>query len=265
MKEEFVEKVVSVDHLPNDPMAMPPPYWRSGGAIFHVIDALEALCELLQDLVRVHEETEEQLANFYDQFPEDDESEEGLEAFGEICSDLWDLEHKIKMKAEVAILMSAIEVEASINKFCVYNLHKDIAETIEKLSPGEKLVVASASVGQPNAKANSAYEAIRKLYLWRNAFAHGHCTDRPTNKTLRHNHLISPETYPGVPDTLIRMKNLVRGYLKVQEYLRSISLNSYTSSFSDEGRQIQDFLREIDIYHFEGSTDIYSIEIKNID
>ena len=171
MKEEFVEKVVSVDQLPNDPIAMPPPYWRSGDSIFHVIDALETLCDLLKDLVPVHEETEDKLTNFFDQFPEDDESEEGLEVFSEICSDLFELEHKIKMKTEVAILMSAIEAEASINKFCVYNLHKDIAETIEKLSPSEKLVVASASVGQPNAKANTAYEAIRKLSSWRNAFA----------------------------------------------------------------------------------------------
>ena len=262
MKEEFVEKVVSVDQLPNDPIAMPPPYWRSGDSIFHVIDALETLCDLLKDLVPVHEETEDKLTNFFDQFPEDDESEEGLEVFSEICSDLFELEHKIKMKTEVAILMSAIEAEASINKFCVYNLHKDIAETIEKLSPSEKLVVASASVGQPNAKANTAYEAIRKLSSWRNAFAHGHCIDRPT-KSLRHNHLISPETYPGVPDTLMNMKNLVRGYLKAKEYLRSISLNPYTSSFSSEDKQIQDLLCEIDIYHFEGSTDVYSIEIKD--
>jgi len=31
---------------------------------------------------------------------------------------------------------------------------------------------------------------------WRNLRPHGHCVDR-TTKTLRHNHLIHPDDYPG--------------------------------------------------------------------
>jgi hypothetical protein len=36
------EKVITVDELPDDPLAMPPPYWRGSGAVFHVMDCLEA-------------------------------------------------------------------------------------------------------------------------------------------------------------------------------------------------------------------------------
>jgi hypothetical protein len=42
------EPILTVDQLPDDPLKMPPPYWRSGGAIFHIQDALEELVVLLQ-------------------------------------------------------------------------------------------------------------------------------------------------------------------------------------------------------------------------
>ena len=264
MEDNRVEKAIAVDQLPKNPNEMPPPYWRSCGATFHIIEALESIIHLLQKLVLVHEETDHKLATHYEKFPDEEEQEEELEEFSDICSELWDLEHKIKMKTEVAILMAAIEVEDSINQFCVYNLHKDIAETIEKLSPAEKLIVAAASVGKGDAKASMGYQEIRKLFSWRNAFTHGHCTDRPT-KSLRHNHLISPTTYPGVPNMLSVMKELLRSYLKVREYLRSISLNPYTSALSSEDSQVKKSLLEINNYSFEGGECAYSISILNME
>ena len=85
--------------------------------------------------------------------------------------------------------------------FCVFNLHRDIAETIEKLSVQEKLLVASGVMGKHDVKSEAVYERAGKLNRWRNAFAHGHCVDRPV-KSLRHNHLIDPDEYPGVPNCL---------------------------------------------------------------
>jgi hypothetical protein len=215
--------IITSDQIPDDPLKMPPPYWRSGSAIFHLLDALTDLPELLSNLVVEHESTELRLSEFYEQHS-DELSDEELEEFGEICDDLWGLEERVKIKAGLAIFMSAIEAEDLINRFCVFNLHRDIAESIESLSPAEKLLVASAAVGKESTKGTAVYEAVKKLSAWRNAFAHGHCVDRPT-KSLRHNHLISPSQYPGVPDTLAKMQELIRCFLKIEEYHRTDSVN----------------------------------------
>jgi hypothetical protein len=224
------------------------------------MDSLESLTRLLGELIPIHEYTESQLDEYFEEHP-DNSGDEELEKFGEICEDLWLLEHKIKLKAEIAILMSAIQAEDDLNQFCVFNIHKDIAESIEKLSPPEKLLVASTVVGRPNVKGSSVFEAIRKLSSWRNAFAHGHCVDRPV-KSLRHNHLIEPAAFPGVPDSLAKMKDLVNGYLKLYEYLRSISLNSKTKGRSYDIEEVREHLKGISQYEFgdlEESNSVYSI------
>lgn len=246
------------EQLPDDPLSMPPPYWRSSGAIFHVLDSLESLVSLLGELLPLHEQTELRLEDYYENHPnEDDDSD--LEEFSDICDDLWSLEHKIKLKAEIAILMSAVQAEDKLNMFCVFNLHKDIAESVEKLSPPEKLLIVTAVAGQPSIKGNAVFEALKKLSGWRNAFAHGHCVDRPV-KSLRHNHLVSPSSYPGVPDSINKTKELISGYLRLTEYLRGISMNPYTSGSSTETEEIRMYLEEISRYKFDVSThsnDIY--------
>ena len=209
----------------------------------------------------MHENTVSQLNEFYEQHP-NELSDDELEEFGEICADLWGLEDEVKAKAELAIFMSAIEAEDLINRFCVFNLHKDIAESVESLSPAEKLLVASAAVGEKSTRGTAVYEAVKKLSAWRNAFAHGHCVDRPT-KSLRHNHLISPSQYPGVPDTLAKMQELIKCFIKIQEHLRKISLNPYTAGKSVEVEEVQKQLKEISAFRFSaspGSNDVYDIE-----
>jgi hypothetical protein len=258
------ERIITSDQIPDDPLKMPPPYWRSGGAVFHILDSLTDLPELLSNLITVHENTAIRLSEYYERHP-NEPSDDELEEFGEICDDLWELEHRVKAKAELAIFMSAIEAEDLINRFCVFNLHKDIADSIEGLSPGEKLLVASAAVGEKSTKGTAVYEAVKKLSAWRNAFAHGHCVDRPT-KSLRHNHLISPAQYPGVPDTLAKMQELIRCFIKIDTYLSTISLNPYTAGKSVEVEEIKEQIQEIAAFKFivsPDSNDIYDIEYNN--
>lgn len=233
-------EIKTVDQVPDDPLKMPPPYWRCSGAIFHLNDALEELFDRLFDLEDMLETTEPPLATYYLECPESKDDPE-LERFAEICDELWVSEHKVKLKAELACLMSAIQIEDELNEFCVFNLHKDIAETIEKLSPPEKLLIASAVVGQTGVKGVSAFQELRKLTAWRNAFAHGHCVDRPT-KSLRHNHLISPEEYPDVASTLRDAIGLVSAFLIVSDYLREISINPSTAEMSGDNEEARDSL-----------------------
>jgi hypothetical protein len=67
-------------------------------------------------------------------------SAEELARFGDIVDDLWALQHTIALRCDTAILMSAIAAEERLNMRCVYNLHKNVAESIENLSPAEKLL-----------------------------------------------------------------------------------------------------------------------------
>jgi hypothetical protein len=126
------DRTVTSDQIPDNPLDMPPPYWRSGGAIFHILDALKDLPRLLSELIPVHERTELRLDEYYEKHPDEPSNDDdaALEEFGEICDELWELEHRIKLKAQIAILMSAIQAEDDINRFCVFNLHKDIAESV---------------------------------------------------------------------------------------------------------------------------------------
>ena len=256
------DRIITLDQLPDDPLTMPPPYWRSGCAIFLALDALMDLPKLLSKLIKVYERTEINLDKYFKKHPKEPNDDNESDEFAEICNNLWELEHKIKIKAELAIIMSAIIAEEHVNRFCLFHLHKDIIESIENLSPPKKLLLASTVVGDKSVKSTTIYEAINKLSKWRNAFVHGHCVDRPT-KSLRHNHLIPPSQYPGVPDTLAKMQELIGCFLKIEKYLKSISLNPYTAGISFEIEEMQKYLKKISVYKFKVSADsnnIYDIK-----
>jgi hypothetical protein len=256
-------KFVSVDQLPDEPLGMPPPYWRSGGAWFQLEDALNFLVELLYTLLPIHAATNEQLELHSNKYPSQEEwdSDKATQEFGEICDPLWEIEHKIRMKCELAILMAAIQVEESVNRFCVFNLPKELVETLEKLSPAEKLTAAVSHLGGKRVRSTSAFGAVTELSGWRNAFAHGHCVDRPV-KTLRHNHLISPDEYPGVPDSVANVSKYVGHYISVVEYLAKVSKNPYTSSASDADA-FKGTMRELKRFIFDGGTMIYGVSLQS--
>jgi len=259
MSEE--PRFVSVDELSDNPLKMPPPYWRSGGASFHIEDALERLAELLHELMPIRAATDEKLDQFYEKYPDEEtsESDAAMEELGGICDAFWEIEHKIKMKCELAILMAAIHAEETINQFCVFNLPKELVESLERLSPADKLTAAASHLNQRAVRSTAAYAAVAALSAWRNAFAHGHCVDRPV-KTLRHNHLISPKDYPGVPDSVSEAIKHVDAYNRLAEYLAAISQNPYTSSTSDPDN-FNDLLREVRKFRFEGGPMVYSVSI----
>lgn len=258
MKTDEGKRIVTVDELPDDPLKLPPPYWRSGGAIFHLEYALWDLEDLLQQLLSVHAQTDVKLDDYYEKYPEDDQSDAAMEEFAEITEELSELEHRIRLKGEIACLMSAIEAEDDINRFCVFNLHKDISESIEKLSPPDKLLVAAAAVAKSGTKQTSVFEGLRHLFSWRNAFAHGHCVDRPT-KSLRHNHLIPPDEYPGVPSVLAEMRELVGAFLRASDFLQKISLNPYTKGKDGGVETVRNALRKITCYRFDGNNWVYDV------
>ncbi len=255
------EAIVALDQLPDDPLSMPPPYWRGSGAIFHILESLNSIPLLLQELIPLLEKTEGDFdAHFKSQRNRDDDHE--MEEFARIGGPLWDLEVRIKLQCEIVILMSAIEAEEITNRFCVFNLPKDIAEPIEKLSLPDKLLIASSFVGS-KAKSSAVFGEVRRLTTWRNAFAHGHCVDRPV-RSLRHNHLIHPASYPDVPGTILEMKQFVAALLDVDKFLGSISKNSYTAGAFWEMGEIKKYMKKIDrfVFHVE-KNQIYLLEYQS--
>ncbi len=248
----------TVEDLPDDPFQMPPPYWRSTSSIFQLTSSLEDLCSSLRELRDVSPRVNDQLNSYFERNPEPSEDDD--EEFGEITEPLWDVESKISLKCDLAIFMAAIEAEDLINRVCVYNLHKDISESIEKLNPPEKLLIVSAILTKDSVKGKKPYESIRLLTSWRNSYAHGHCVDRPT-KSLRHNHLISPEFYHSIPLSVKDMIQKLNDYLIVSDYLRSISINEYTSGTSVHDQEIRDYISQVGKYEFiyEDNGEVYEL------
>jgi hypothetical protein len=239
---------------------MPPPYWRSGGAGFQIADALAVLTELLERLPNANLRTSEALEPHYARYRtfRASQSDTAMKQFGDICDELWRLEHRIILKTQLVNLMAAIQAEELINKFCVFNLPRELVETLERLSPPEKLTAGASFLGRRKVRATSAYGGALDLMSWRNAFAHGHCVDRPL-KSLRHNHLISPDEYPGVPDSIAEMLKLTAGYTRLADYIRRISLNPYTRRASSDWQEALEKLRIVGRYKFSGSRMVYDV------
>ena len=155
--------------------------------------------------------------------------------------------------------MTAIETEDRLNQLCVFNLPKELVEVIERLAPPAKLVAVASVLGQRRVKSDSAYAAVVELTAWRNAFAHGHCVDRPIHNTLRHNHLLHPENHPGVPDSLRLMMQLQAGRVRFETYWRKISVNPYMKGTSEESGEIAKYLHAIGRYRFTGTDTAYDV------
>ena len=156
---EDSEPLVSLNVLPDDPLRMPPPYWRSGGGIFHIqLSASQIANNLLPDLGPANEAFQAATALID---PGDD-----IEDYLEETEALADVESKITRLSDLAIFMAAIEAEDAINQFAVFNVHKDAAEAIEKLSPPDKLVLVSVfahgiSLGEPAGPADVDIQEVQ--------------------------------------------------------------------------------------------------------
>ena len=66
------------------------PFWRSNGAIFIVLNALEDTKLTLGSIMEETGEIQDALEEHYSKY-NDDSSDEAMEAFSDICEDLWQL------------------------------------------------------------------------------------------------------------------------------------------------------------------------------
>jgi len=106
-------KYGNTGHIPDNPLEMPPPYWRSAGISFQITMCLEELCKLLTSLLDTHPKVEALIIDYLHRNPE---LKDGNEEFVEISSPLWEIESKIILKSRLAIFMASIQAEDLLNQ-----------------------------------------------------------------------------------------------------------------------------------------------------
>jgi len=250
--------------IPENPNDMPPPYWDDCGSIDQLIRGMETVIPTL-DALQKEIETIDPLLEKWDKQREvlgDSFDSEGKQ-FNEIHADYIGYVHAIVSHSDLAILMAAITMESLINKFCVYNLHKDIVEPLERLNPCEKLVVALAIIGKPNFRSNAVYDDIKKLKTWRNSFVHGHCVELRSDNFMK-NHLrkSSPSALDReAPQKVEILREMIERFIRCYEFLDKMTINRYVveDGKEDIGR-VRELLDELRTYNFSDSEYPYEIE-----
>ena len=229
------------------------PFWRSNGAIFIVLKSLAEVEQVLNKMLREQRIVDSKLDAFYAKYPpetDESDSDKAMEEFGDICERLWSLEADLSCCTRTAILMAIIELESTVNMFCYFNLGETVTDAIENLSLVAKIDVAHRALALPDFKGTHQHRAVRTLLNWRNAFAHGKCTDMPVG-SIRENHLKEPEKYPDPGNEFQEMLSLLRDHLLVSQHLRKVSKHPYTSGYPVELNEVEDWLEKLRTFQFD--------------
>jgi hypothetical protein len=184
-----------------------------------------------------------------------------MDNFSDICIRFWNLEHKLKCSARTANIMAAIDLEASVNMFCFFNLGEITTDAIENLPLPGKLTVIHRVLGLSDFKGTKPYEAVRSLVNWRNAFAHGKCTDMPI-RSIKVNHLTKPKELAESRDIVRETLELLHRYVVVCTHLRKISKHPYTSGYLVQLDEIEQLLGKIQTFRFIDGLTIEKIKVQ---
>ncbi|QNI31210.1 hypothetical protein H7849_19245 [Alloacidobacterium dinghuense] len=145
------------------------------------------------------------------------------------------------IRIELFHLLTAISSEGLINRFCYFELPNEVSETLEKLQPTEKLLVAATFLGQSNIKSSHVYGSLKYLVGWRNLYAHGHNPGRSA-RSLHKNHAVfpDPEEISTLEDELSSLRKAAGCYRNVTAWLKETGTSMMTkiSSFDNEAARI---------------------------
>lgn len=151
---------------------------------------------------------------------------ESQEESGEIQSLLFshliaDNSRLVSARMSLYRLLAAILCEQRINRFCYFELPRDTTESIEKLQPTEKLLIAAAFLDHSTIRSSHVYEGLKGLIAWRNQYAHGHNPGRSA-KSIHQNHTIfpDPKDFQTLADELASLKKAAMSYCNLIEWLQ---------------------------------------------
>jgi hypothetical protein len=126
-------------------------------------------------------------------------------------------------------LIVAISCEELINRFCYFELPREASESLEKLQPTEKLLVAAAFLNQSDTKSTHVFEGLKRLVAWRNQYAHGHNPGRSA-RSLHKNHAVplKPEEFSTLEEKLDSLRKSAASYRDVTAWLYNNGLHVMT-------------------------------------
>lgn len=233
--------------------------WRESRAIFHLSDALHDLESLLHQFIPIHAAYAALPLHGESHNESHDQDEISDRETSSIISEFWAHEEKIRFKTELVCLMSAIKTEDNLNKFIAFNRPGDIEVNFEKKSRSKKVKLVLQLVGSSLEEGGAVLEeSSERLAVWRNAFAHGHGTDRKAEPLLA-NHQPTSAEYLNFPSELRNAIDFVLAYLSVDNFLRSNSRHTFTARISNEAETIKRRLEIIKRFVVKESGNNYTI------
>lgn len=243
------------------PIKEPPPYWQRSSALLHLDVATDNILGLLPEFYEIAKSTQEDLTEFYQRKSELRSTDVfNHQELTSIILDYWTLECKLSVACEIACLMCAIQTEDNINRFIAYHFHEEIATSLEKLSPAEKITIISCSISAKSFKSNGVYRDVKSLSKWRNTFAHGHCIGKPT-QSITKNHTPSDDSYRYIPLVFTELVELSSAFLRVHDHLQKISLSAYIKNECAFTEQIRRKIARIKKNSIKGSFPAYEFKI----
>ncbi|MGG3801777.1 hypothetical protein [Metabacillus fastidiosus] len=203
------------------------PYWRSNGSITIANQSMEELFYYLGKWQLLKEDrltTEERYINWKLPIEEDDKMNDFLISFNHIP-----FASHAKSKSHIIMLMCAIYIEDTINKFLVFNINESIVNSIERMNSLQKMEIATAILNEKGFKGTHVYTGLKFIVDWRNQFAHGKMADMLKQESLRKTHVEhEPAEYPTLKNEIESLIKTIQYTDDVHKYIQKISIHKYT-------------------------------------
>ncbi|NFO28842.1 hypothetical protein FDB41_10590 [Clostridium botulinum] len=127
-----------------------------------------------------------------------------------------------------------ISIEMNINKFCYFNLGKDIFNAIETLNTEKKMIITSSFI-KVTFKGTKTNQLIKEFLAWRNKYAHGKNPFNKNGNFVNEESNIEDEQAESDIELIIDiMKAIIetcRNYMEIEKYLNDN--NKYELSIAD--------------------------------
>ena len=166
-------------------------------------------------------------------------------------SELTSFEGMVELRCTISSMFAAIACEGMLNQFCFFNLGEDLSESIEKLQPTEKLLIAASVLGHDNVKSSHLYELLKKLMAWRNRFAHCHNPDTPGTSLSRNHADFFHDEIQTFEDYLADFPDHLSAFAELSSWLIEKS-GHYLVRFSNKAEcsSAHHFLKEFKCFRF---------------
>ncbi len=227
------------------------PHIQMGNSAALII--LKSLSEMVRLLdLMLHEErvVAEKFERFSQRYASPTLSDESLREFGQIYERLWNFETMLSCAARTALVMAVLDIQTTLNRFCVNNIGTVTTEAIRELPLDAQMEVAHRTLGVPEEfRSTPQYHALRELITWHENFSRGTIPDVPA-PSIYENNITTPGRYPNPGDEVHQLREYLRHYLVVQHHLLRINEHPFLAYNSSGLEEIEQRLSKIRTFQF---------------